>query len=514
MPGYTLKTALCGILIGLSATGCNKLDIQNENHPDRDAVLSTGADLMEVLAGGYATWWQSVHGNYPVIGIGVASDAYGFPWDDFGGRRMGDEPRKAYHNRVSETPDYRQIAESPWYGCLSAASSANDVLAALERGVGIDQGGPQDQSIEAAAYLLRGLSRGYLGLIFDQCLITDEHTDLEDLPPFDTYWSAVTAAAGDLTDAAEIAAPLGDNFIHSYFNGLTLNGADFSAVCHAYAARFLAQWPRTEDEYQQVDWQAVLNHAEKGLTFDFAPIAKGGKWTSYQQYTFAETGLGPLWARVDQRIVAAMDNSQPARYPEVNAKGEAPLAHPMATSPDKRLSTDFIYLAQVNFPVSRGEWHFSHYKHNRNVTDSGFAGDGHTQGPMPVFLAADCQLLKAEALLGLSQLQQAVNAVNAGTRVTRGNLPQLLASAGAGNIKKAIFYERAIELFNTGPMGLWFDRRRSGARQDYLTADPLGGLQTGTPAQLPVPANELSIHGEAPYDFGGEADPSGITKVY
>ncbi len=494
--------------------GCKKLDVLNENQPDREAVLSTGADLMEVLAGGYATWWQGVHGDHTAIAIGVTSDAYGMPWDEYGARRMGEEPRLAYHNRTSETPDYRLIAETPWYGCLSAASSANDVLAAMDKGVGIDQGGPQDQSIRAAAHMLRGLSRGYLGLIFDQSLIVDEKTDLESLPGFSDYTGVVAAAVADLETALDLSAPLGGNFIHNYFNGLILDGPQFARLCHAYAARFLAQWPRTATEYDQVDWQAVLDHAHAGLTTNFAPVAKGGKWTSYHKYTFAETGLGPLWARVDQRLVAAMDPSQPPRYPEVIAKGEAPLSQPMAASTDKRLAMDFIFLPQINFPASRGEWHFSHYKHNRNISDPGFAGDGQTSGPMPVFLAADCRLLEAEAHLGLGQLSQAIGLMNSGARSSRGNLPNLPAAAGAETIKKAIFYERAIELFNTAPMGMWFDRRRVGPRLDYLAADPLGGLQTGTPAQLPVPANELRVHGEPPYDFGGPQDPEGIIRVF
>ena len=63
-------------------------------------------------------------------------------------------------------------------------------------------------------------------------------------------------------------------------------------------------------------------------------------------------------------------------------------------------------------------------------------------------------------------------------------------------------------------MGLWFDRRRTGARQEYNAVDALGGLQMGTPAQLPVPATELRIHGMEPYNFGGEKDPEGIVPVF
>jgi len=495
-------------------TACKDLDTLNESNPDRDAVLSMGADLEVALGGGYVAWWQGVHSEHPVIGLSVAADAYGMSWGNFGAQRMGLEPRAAYNNRTTEEPDYRQIVETPWAGCLSAVSSANDVFVAMGKGISIDNGGPQDQSIQAAAHFLRGVSWGYLGLIFDQAILADEDTDIEAELPFSTYPEVLAAAVAELEKGIAIAETLGDDFVHRYFNGLTLDADGFVRLSHSYAARFLAQAPRTLAENGTVDWTAVLTHAEAGLNQNFAPIADGKFWTSYQRYVFAEAGQGPFWARVDQRLIAALDPSQPARYPEVVAQGEAPLSNPMATSTDARLASDFLFFANNNFPVERGEWHFSHYKHNRNITDAGFAGNGATSGPMPVFLAADNALLRAEALLRLNRKAEAITLVNLGTRVTRGQLPSLNASATTDAVERAILYERAIELLSTAPMGLWFDRRRIGARQDFDNVDALGSLQKGTPAQLPVPATELRIHGLQPYNFGGAGDLEGIVPVY
>lgn len=506
------RISVLSLLLLLGA--CKGLDTNNENNPDRDAVLSTGADLEVVLEGGYLTWWQGVHGAHPVIGLSVAADAYSMSWSDFGAQRMGAEPRTPYNNRATEDLDYRKIAEVPWAACLSAVSSANDVLNALDKGISIDNGGAQDKSLRAAAYFLRGVSWGYLGLIFDQTLLADEATDLEKDIPFSTYEAAIAAAVDELEAAIALAQPLGDDFVHRYFNGLNFDGVGFAQLSHAYAARFLAQWPRTAVESAGVDWTAVLVHAEAGLTINFAPLADGKFWKSYHQYVFAETGIGPFWARVDQRLIAALDPTQPARYPEVSALGEAPLSNPMASSSDARLASDFRFFATNNFPVDRGEWHFSHYKHNRNISDPGFAGDGATAGPMPAFLVADKELLRAEALLHLNRKAEALAVLNAGTRVTRGQLPPLNGSATVEAVERAILYERAIELLSTAPMSLWFDRRRTGTRQDFMNLDALGSLQTGTPAHLPVPANELRIHLLEPYNFGGPMDPEGIVRVY
>ncbi|NUN99358.1 MAG: RagB/SusD family nutrient uptake outer membrane protein [Saprospiraceae bacterium] len=495
-------------------TACKGLDTTNESNPDRNAVLASGADLEIVLGGGYVTWWQGVHGEHPVIGLSVAADAYGMSWGNFGAQRMGLEPRAAYNNRTTEDPDYRQIVETPWSNCLSAVSSANDVLIAMNKGISVDDGGPQDQSVKAAAHFLRGVSWGYLGLIFDQVLLANENTDIEAEIPFSSYTEAIDAAVAELEAGIAIAEALGDNFVHRYFNGLTLDATGFVRLSHSYAARLLAQWPRTLAENGMVNWSAVLDHAEAGLVTNFAPLADGKFWTSYQRYVFAEAGQGPFWARVDQRLIAALDPAQPTRYPEVVALGEAPLSHPMATSTDARLASDFLFFANNNFPVDRGEWHFSHYKHNRNITDAGFAGDGATSGPMPVFLTADNALLRAEALLRLNRKAEAINLLNSGTRVTRGQLPPLSGSATFEAVERAILYERAIELLSTAPMGLWFDRRRIGARQEFDNVDALGSLQKGTPAQLPVPAGELRIHGLPAYNFGGAEDLDGVVRVY
>ena len=58
------------LLLGIAGS-CKKLDTINLNNPDREAVLSTGEDLISALRGGYLNWWQGVHGNHPAVALSV-----------------------------------------------------------------------------------------------------------------------------------------------------------------------------------------------------------------------------------------------------------------------------------------------------------------------------------------------------------------------------------------------------------------------------------------------------------
>jgi hypothetical protein len=75
----------------------------------------------------------------------------------------------------------------------------------------------------------------------------------------------------------------------------------------------------------------------------------------------------------------------------------------------------------------------------------------------------------------------------------------------------AIFYERDIELMNTGASLAWFDRRRIEPALVY-NGVPIGNtwafrggsnLQLGTPRHFPLPAKELETLGLPVYTYGG-----------
>ena len=179
-----------------------------------------------------------------------------------------------------------------------------------------------------------------------------------------------------------------------------------------------------------------------------------------------------------------MDPSQPAKF--------AGTIVPRGTSP-----------CPLRFPISRtrqwlgdpgrGIYMQGYWWHNRYVAHSRFSPTA-AKTPVPYLLAAESDLVLAEALIRTGgSLSQAADLINK-TRVGRGNLPAATAAEGATALLGYIDYEREIELLNSS--GMEHFRRRH-----------VDGLQAGTLRHLPIPAKELETLRLPIYTFGGVGQP-------
>jgi hypothetical protein len=94
-------------------------------------------------------------------------------------------------------------------------------------------------------------------------------------------------------------------------------------------------------------------------------------------------------------------------------------------------------------------------------------------------------------------LAQAATLINK-TRVTRGGLSPAAAGDGAAGLLTKLYYEQEMELIGLGALP-YYNRRR------------IDGLVTGTPREMPVPARELGVLGQALYTWGGTNPPNSPT---
>src|SRR5574340_388964 len=190
------------------------------------------------------------------------------------------------------------------------------------------------------------------------------------------------------------------------------------------------------------------------------------------------------------RVIHEMNPDQPVRYTECHS-----IPEDAAGFVDHRYQTDFTYIATIPFACARGAWHFSNWEHSRYGSKAA-GGDvswysGTFTGVAPIVLAAENDLLMAEALVRTGgDLGQAAALINT-TRVGRGQLTPAAAADGAAALLADIQYEQDVELLTTAGGLQWWERRR------------IDGLQPGTPRHLPVPAKELEIDQLPIYTFGG-----------
>jgi starch-binding outer membrane protein, SusD/RagB family len=483
--------------LGLVALwSCENLNVENYNEPDTASVLASSEDIRTVLEGSYLSYWQTQRSVNIHIASLVAADQFTCSWGNYYMRYISAEPRTPWDNSVSAPND--QISENFWNGSYAALSQVNDAIKLINSGTQIGTNGVDNKSMLAFGYFMQGLVLGNIGLAYDKGYIVNETTDLS-LLDFSPYTDVIKAAIASLEKAISIAGSANAFVLNSNtINGVTVNNSLIISLSHSYIARFLALAPRTAAQNQAVDWQKVLDNAKLGITTDFGPEGDGSpyanaKWYDENFIYLAQSG----WARIDNRIINLMDQTYPKKY---WTDGVAQVVHTgltagQAQSSDKRLLSDYQFLASVDFRPDRGYYHFSNYRYSR-FDETMYKG----LGKLHEFRAYENALYKAEASVMLSKNEDALSILNSASlpRKVRGALTDLPATSTKAQILSAIFYERDIELTSQAFMIGFYDMRR----RDML--------QKGQFLHYPVPGKELETLGLPLYTFGGVANADGI----
>ncbi|MEA3458693.1 MAG: hypothetical protein U9R21_08465, partial [Candidatus Thermoplasmatota archaeon] len=98
------KTIIFGLILGffMVFTGCEKLDIENLNKPDKATVLGNPNDLPG-LTGGIINNWFQITQEYDgmALALWVASDHGTCSWGNAAMNDISSEPRGAWNNETS-----------------------------------------------------------------------------------------------------------------------------------------------------------------------------------------------------------------------------------------------------------------------------------------------------------------------------------------------------------------------------------------------------------------------------
>ena len=490
-----MKTYKCLLLFSFIATvfltGCESLVVKNENDPDFKTAFSNPSDVKGVTSALMNGWFQATQEyDGPALALWVGADAGTCSWANAAMYDFSREPRITWDN----TPAYpNAIVSENYYKLLySNLSSANEVLGKIEGGLVIegDDGSDQTQMIAAMAHLAQGLALGYIGLLYDKVFIVTEHTNLTAAVPTSPFIDAIDTAVLSLDKCIALCKTNTFTVPATWIpSSVVFTQNEIGELANTVAGLLLSYSPRNKTQNDAVDWTKVLNYANNGLSYDFAPIMDNVTWYSLYK------GYGNLsgWGQTDMRLVNMMDSRFPSHWPGADGFNVGVLPSPVTSHTDgidDRIFTDFQFLSSCGFKVERGYYEFSCYRFKR-FDDY----EATNIGAVPVFYKAENDLLKAEALLHQPDLPAAAAIINAGTRVTRGNLSPI--GATANEIEYAIFYERNIELLCSG-IGV-----------EFFTMRKADKLQAGTPLHLPIPGAQLEVNLMDYYTFGGTVGVAG-----
>jgi hypothetical protein len=516
---FTKLARYSATIAAAAAMGCSaNLDVVNPNAPDARRALSDPAALEAVGSGALRTWintWSAGEGN---MVLDVQAQSYTASWNNFNmnfyAQIDGDGTRNTRVWQNDPAAAGRTSVEAPWTGYYSAMSSATDVLTAL-RVNNVELSTPdQTKRLEIIAELVQAASEMQVALMYDKGYVVDETVDFATL----TYSDRKVMRDAARARLDEVIALAGANTFTTptaWLNGYSLTNTQVAQLANTMNAMLLAYWPRNAAENGQVDWAAVANYASKGISsgtsFDFQFIGDGGAWypETYCWFNSMDTG------RVSTRVAAMLD-------PVTQKHPWARPGNPQPNSPDKRLGdgsfgtadmipgfgnvpktanagTDFAWSSQAIFNAARGDYqqsNIAHIRYDASGTQDPSSIYG-CAGTVPVISAAVNDLLWAEGLIRTNgNLATAATLINK-TRVTRGGLPAATAGDGAAGLTTKMQYEQEVELLGMGGIP-FYNRRR------------VDGLITGTPHEMPVPAKELGVFGQALYTWGG-ATPNSPT---
>ncbi len=448
------------------------LDVKNLEHPNDDILTSDPVALEATASGLLNNWFMAIHSyDGPAAAMATMADITTCSWGNFGMKDLSSEPRVAFNNKSS----YGNNVTNSYFNALySVLSDGNTIVAAAEKGTEFDN----PDLVKLMGKIAQSFSIGYLSLVFDRVWLSDENGVIGEGPV--DYKEGMAFAIEKLDDAIAIAKTSGVDVPESYLPGGFGGNTTFVQFLNSMGARFLVGNVRNSAQKANIPWDKVLAYANAGLTADFEIFMDDNVWYDLIPKTYL---VYPGWARVDMRVVNMMD-------PNTTDYWTDETTIPESTSDDARLLTDYGYLSSNNFRPTRGTYHFSSYRYAR-------LDDYITNWIMNIveFSASENDMYKAEALLNKGDAAGAAAVVNAGTRVTRGNLPEVASDAAA--VYAAIHYERLVEFAYT-TIGIGFFEMR---KEDLL--------QKGTMLHFPVPGKALEAIPEDYYTFGGTQGVAG-----
>ena len=283
--------ALAVAVIGLGACD-EELAVANPNAGETARVLGTAADAEALLGTYYRRWSSGVYGSTANL-EGMANDQSLMNYSSLANNCQN---ARAPFSGAANSNAPGNVCAGEQYRLYQFMGEVNRVASSFLGQVkgGLTLGTPaRDARAKAYAEFLRGLSIGYVSLMYDSGSVVTDETGAEDAGELVSYKvladssNAAFQRAIDLTNLAATGSegfPLPTTWIPS---PTSFTKAEFVKLIRSYRARFRANVARTPAERATVDWAAVVADAQNGITADHlittsTTLGPGNSWR--QQY--------------------------------------------------------------------------------------------------------------------------------------------------------------------------------------------------------------------------------------
>ncbi|CAN5865773.1 hypothetical protein BH11GEM1_BH11GEM1_11760 [soil metagenome] len=546
------SAAIVTALIGLGA--CD-LKVQNPNNPETARVLASSTDVESLIGTYYKRWHSALYTNTSSVALMAMVQSF----EDFSSLSnncMGQRvtiPRPPNDNAIGNGCASEQLKVYQVENEVNRVASS--VLATLNK-PGFTLGSSnQDNRAKAFAQFLRGISLGYIAMVYDSSAVIDETTTNEDAGELKPYTDVAAASLTALQKSIEYASapgtggsgfPLPAAWIPST---TTFTAPEFIKLVRSYRARIRANVARTPAERAAVDWTSVIADAQNGITADhdnvtntvsgpfngvLSQLYSYGTWHQMTPFiagmadtsgAYADWIAKPL---VDRGADGPFTMATPdLRWPQgvTRAQQQADFALSQcngASTPCKRY---FVNRPQGADPQSSPTWGLSNYDHAR-FWSWRTSGDGTARnGKLPFFTLAELNLLQAEGQIRKGNFAAAAALINK-TRTVNG-LPAITAFDATSPVPGGSACVPKVPVgptFNTVACGnmmeaLKWEKRNeeayTGFIQWFLDGRGWGDLPSATPLYWPVPYQDLQARGRSPsqiYSTGGGTLPGSAAK--
>ena len=530
-----LRYAAVAGVVGLLACTDEQLAVTNPNSGDTERVLGSPADAEALVSSYYKRWasglWGStsdIEGMADILGLmnysSLANNCMNThaPWS---GATNLNSPG---HTCATEQLRLYQVSNE-------VVRVASNFLKA-EAG-GLTLGTPaRDARGKAWSEFLRGISLGYLALVYDSSAIITEKTDGQDPGKLADYKTVAESSYTALERAIVLANsnavgadgfPIPGAWLPS---PTSLTATEFVKLAKSYRARFRANVARTPAERAAANWDLVISDAQGGISADHLNTTSttAGPTRAWVN-TYAVPGL---WHQMPPAIIGMADTS--GSYAAwiatpIPARGAGNVSFTMAT-PDLRFPQGtnrteqqadfktsscqsaatpckryFVNRPNLNDQNSGSGFGWSNYDLAR-FNSWNLAGDaGQARNGNIVFFAkTEVDMLQAEghfrkgnyataaALVNVTRVKNglpAITAFDATSPVPGGNACVPKKPSGStvscGNLLEAIKWEKRIETAYVAFIPWFLDHRG------------WGDLAEGTPTFWATPYQDLQSRGVA-----------------